>query len=160
MRYVLLALFLSAANSFAGTEATPAPSPVIPKEIEAIYPRDGKNTVIVRVEQDSDIYVLLQNSDGEVGAWLLYRFTARTQKAELLKASETLFPFDAGDVRTPPKQVQAALATAVAQHMVATYPGGVSKMSDYWQQNADGWRNLPHELQDAFKAAGITVPAS
>lgn len=160
MRYVLLALFLSAANIFAGTEATPASSPVIPKEIEAMYPRDGKNTVIVRVEQDSDIYVLLQNSDGEVGAWLLYRFTARTQKAELLKASETLFPFDAGDVRTPPKQVQAALATALAQHMVATYPGGVSKMSDYWQQNADGWRNLPHELQDAFKAAGITVPAS
>ena len=160
MRYVLLALFLSAANIFAGTEATPALSSVIPKEIEAIYPRDGKNTVIVRVEQDSDIYVLLQNSDGEVGAWLLYRFTARTQKAELLKASEVLFPFDAGDVRTPPKQVQAALATAVAQHMVATYPGGVSKMSDYWQQNADGWRNLPHELQDAFKAAGITVPAS
>jgi hypothetical protein len=160
MRYVLLALFLSAANIFAGTEATPALSSVIPKEIEAIYPRDGKNTVIVRVEQDSDIYVLLQNSDGEVGAWLLYRFTARTQKAELLKASETLFPFDAGDVRTPPKQIQAALATAVAQHMVATYPGGVSKMSDYWQQNADGWRNLPHELQDAFKAAGINVPAS
>jgi hypothetical protein len=159
MKSLALLLFLSLcpANLFAAPDATPA---AIPKEVEALYPGDGNNTVIVRVDQDSDIYVLLQNSDGEVGAFLLYRFTARTQRAELLKASESLFPFDAGDVRTPPKQVQAALASALAQHMVATYPGGVTKMSQYWQQNADAWRNLPHELQDAFKAAGITVPAS
>jgi hypothetical protein len=159
MKSLALLLFLSLcpANLFAAPDATPA---AIPKAVEALYPGDGNNTVIVRVDQDSDIYVLLQNSDGEVGAFLLYRFTTRTQKAELLKASESLFPFDAGDVRTPPKQVQAALASALAQHMVATYPGGVTKMSQYWQQNADAWRNLPHELQDAFKAAGITVPAS
>ena len=156
MRYILLLVCsLCAANLFAGPDATG-----VPKEIEALYPRDGNNTVIVRVDQDSDVYVLVQNSDGEVGAFFLYRFTARTQKAEVLKASESLFPFESGDVRTPPKQVQAALAKALAQHMVTTYPGGVAKMSEYWQQNLDAWRNLPRELQDAFKAVGVTVPAS
>jgi hypothetical protein len=157
MRYIVLVVLVSlcAANLFAAADTS-----AIPKEIEALYPRDGKNTVIVRIEQDNDAYVLLQNHDGEVGAFFLYRFTARTQKAEVLKASESLFPFDPGDVRTPPKQVQAALANALAQHMVATYPGGVAKMSEYWQQNLDAWRNLPHELQEAFKAAGVTVPAS
>src|ERR1700678_2906805 len=84
----------------------------VPPAIEALYPHDGKNTVIVRVDQESDAYVLVENNDGEVGALFLYRYNARTQKAEVLKASETLFPFDPADVRTPPKQVQTALAMA------------------------------------------------
>ena len=152
MRLLTVILWISIATFSSAADSG------VPKEIEALYPMDGKNTVIARVDQDADVYVLIENNDGEVGALFLYRFNGHTQKAEVLKASETLLPFDQSDVRTPPLKVQSALATAWAKWAVSKYPGGAAKMTEYWQSNAASWKRLPIEVQDAFKAAGVTAP--
>jgi len=134
-----------------------ADQPGVPKEVEALFPTDGKNTVIVQLDHEDNVYVLLENNDGEVGALFLYRFDNQTQAASVLKASESLFPFDAQDSRTPPKEIQTALAKAWAEHVAANYPGGIVKMTEYWRANQVGWKQLPEELREAFEEVGVKL---
>ena len=42
-----------------------ADQPGVPKEVEALFPTDGKNTVIVRLDHEDNVYALLENNDGK-----------------------------------------------------------------------------------------------
>jgi hypothetical protein len=158
MRRLLLAGGVAALVGMAPAEEPPL-APGVPTAVEAMYPKDGKNTVLGQSDAGDAAYVLLENSDGESGVLLLYRYEKATGDASLVKASASLFPFDPNDSRTPPQGVQQALATLWAGHIVAVYDGGLPQLERFYRDNPDAWRGVSDEMKQAFLALGLKPSA-
>ena len=137
----------------------PTPAAPVPPQVEALCPKDGQNTVLGRLDAGEDAYVLVENTDGETGALFLYKFERLTNEASLVKASGSLFPFDPDDGRTPPKEIQQALAKLWAERIVAGYGGGMPRLEQYYRDNPDVWQAVPAEMKAAFQGLGLKAPA-